>query len=757
MSRISLRVYFVEDESGLLTGKLIARSSTRNEYLATGTTEEEVLARLGAQFDADSATEQLESFIWSEPLHVDRVVVEVRPQSSVGKRMVIGKQRIPIELHFVWAALQGEQRDGTPAGFRVMLPRFGFAIVIEELRMAAEVLRQVVSAALTGESARSLFEFREVKREYVVDWSPRLRRARRTPAVQRESFDVLRSVAEDWCELAAAGKLGAHQGPANEAEYLELIHARVKPSVLLVGPSGVGKTEWVKELARRAHRARTTELDVRVWATSADQILAGQVYLGMWEQRCLDMIAELSGEGHYLFLDRLGDFVRPRSGASAISDLFLTALTENTLSVIAECTPEEFQRLQSRHASLLSRFRVIRLEPPEREEACQRAAEYAARALPGWRIPSESVRRLVRHLQSFKKSQAFPGSAFGFLGWLVQHESSSAQTPGAKSLEPPEIDGLFSRYTGLGAQLISEGERAPASRIALALQQRVAGQNRACDGAAQVLARFKAGINDPEKPIGSLLFVGPTGVGKTELAKELARYLFGSEERLVRLDMSEFMLANSSARLLADERGAASLVQRVGEQPLSLILLDEIEKAHSAVFDLLLGLLGEGRLTSASGRLVDFRMTLVVMTSNLGTDVSTLGFGDSSASAQPYVGAVRAHFRPEFLNRIDQIVPFSALTPEALRKIVEFLLAELVEREGLKRRNLRLQVSDRAKDQLALLGTNRRYGARPLKRVIEQQVVTPLAIELARRPSLQDARVHVTCSDAGIEVQIQAP
>ena len=280
------------------------------------------------------------------------------------------------------------------------------------------------------------------------------------------------------------------------------------------------------------------------------------------------------------------------------------------------------------------------------------------------------------------------------------------------------------------------------------------GQARACERAAELLARFKAGVNDPEKPLGSLLFVGPTGVGKTELAKELARYLFGSPERMVRIDMSELMLAGSTDRLLSDERGAASLVQRISQEPLSLILLDEIEKAHPAVFDVLLGMLGEGRLTSSSGRLVDFRMTLVIMTSNLGSGIAKVGFGAQAADAQGLESVVRAHFRPEFFNRLDQVVPFSALSAEALRSIVDLSLNELSEREGLKRRNLRLTVSDEARAHLAVLGSSAEYGARPLKRVLEEKIVTPVATELAVRPNTRDARISVTMVDGVLKVEI---
>ena len=263
------------------------------------------------------------------------------------------------------------------------------------------------------------------------------------------------------------------------------------------------------------------------------------------------------------------------------------------------------------------------------------------------------------------------------------------------------------------------------------------GQDAACDAAAGVLAAFKAGLNPPDRPIGTLLFVGPTGVGKTQLAKRIASYLFGSADRLVRIDMSEYAVRGSAQRLLRTGRGVQSLATRVRDQPLSVVLLDEIEKAAGDTYDLMLGVLGEGRLSDDSGRAVDFRQTLVLLTSNLGVrDRPPVGF-DAAQDAHDFARAVREHFRPELVGRIDRIVPFSPLGEDALRRIVDLELGRIRAREGLQRRAITLEVPDAVRDQLAREGHDPTYGARPLRRVLEARLVTPLAILLAREPQLQ--------------------
>jgi ATP-dependent Clp protease ATP-binding subunit ClpC len=311
-----------------------------------------------------------------------------------------------------------------------------------------------------------------------------------------------------------------------------------------------------------------------------------------------------------------------------------------------------------------------------------------------------------------------------------------------RTVYPRDVSEAYSRYSGVPVQLLSDDVPASSEQLAAGLKARVIGQDAACDACGRLLARFKANLTDPDRPAGTLLFVGPTGVGKTELAKQLARTTFGGEDRIVRLDMSEYMLPGTSQRMLDARPGQASLAVRVRQRPLSLVLLDEIEKAHPEVFDLLLGVLGEGRMTDDGGRFVDFRTTLIVMTSNVGvTDSLPAGFG--AAARDDFMRPVRAFFRPEFVARIDHILSFRALAPEDVERIVDLEIDAAARRPGFARRSLRLAATPEARRRLAELGYHATRGARPLRRLIEERVIAPIAAAVAADPSLSGRHVVV--------------
>ena len=751
--KATFRVYFVTHHDGMLTGHLMRSRSSffdREPPVAYGESVEDVLSQLQLIVSEMVATgaDSTARYMWKEPFKTRRIRVDVHPQTTIKKRYVIAKQKVPLRLTYAYCELPG-------GGWRVMLPKFQWWFIVEDLEMASEVLRQAVSSALLGENSRWFYDFRAEGEEFVHEWSPNLNAPppqRRDIEGDNAAFATVHAVAEDLVGRARRGKFPRFQGGFDWDEHQRSVERDVPASILLVGPSGVGKSVWVKQLARKIARLGQADAALawrlpKIWATSADRIIAGMQYLGQWEQRCLQIVRELSGEGDYLYVDHLYELLLPRSGHVSIADMMMPAVARGEISVIAECDEHELERCQREAPSVVNLFKIVRVDEPAPQKVPAMLAGYLSKVRPELTLHPGASRQLVRLLGFFQRGTAFPGKGFRFIDWLDKQHS--ARSP--KTFYIKELVNAYSEYSGLPVTLISDDESSSASELAGRLQRVVIGQDRACEAASSVLARFKAGMNDPERPCGSLFFVGPTGVGKTELAKQLTKMMFGDADRMVRLDMSEYMFPGSSQRLLATGAGSQSLAMRVRQQPLTLVLLDEIEKAHPEVFDLLLGVLGEGRLTDSSGRLVDFRMTMIVMTSNLGVQkTSQVGF---SEAAPDFAGAVRKHFRPEFFNRIDDVVPFGYLTPSDVERIADLELARARRRPGIKRRELDLYIEPEARALLASLGWHPDFGARPLKRVIEELVMTPLAVKMAGDPRFARRRVKVMVRDGAIVIE----
>jgi ATP-dependent Clp protease ATP-binding subunit ClpC len=602
-------------------------------------------------------------------------------------------------------------------------------------------------------------------------WEPRRRSRRKDAGVKQDKpppTPTLDRIAVPWHKLAQQGQLD----PAYEQDALvALLRARIAAkdaeSVVLVGPSGVGKTAVLHALAEalRAPTATEAERARPFFFLDGSRLIAGEGGFGDWQQQVLRCFREANDAHALLSVGHAVDLLD--AGKSAQSDqnvaqLLLPLLATREVSVLAEATPETWAQVERRNASFARLFSVVRVEEPP-QDALARILSRVARDDAGLKplevLPEalEEARFLCRR---FLPYGAQVGNTVAFLRRLLASCAHAAQPRVSR------VDAIrqFASESGIPESLLRDDMPLEVGQVRAFLSTRVLGQEAAVERAASVVSVLKAGLADTRRPLGVLLFVGPTGVGKTELSKALAELLFGAKERMVRLDMGEYAGPDALVRLLGDGQTAGYLSAAVRRQPFCVVLLDEVEKAHPAVHDALLGVLGEGRLTDASGRYTDFRNAVLVLTSNLGADTWRARVGFDSSGGLPDTATLRAHyltevqrfFRPELFNRLDDVVVFSPLSAQLLRRLVVREVEAVCRRPGLSLHDAGLEVSEAALEWLAVRGFDARYGARPLKRALERELVVPVAAWLAAHPQGGPVKLYVDATGEGLSLRAES-
>jgi ATP-dependent Clp protease ATP-binding subunit ClpC len=516
----------------------------------------------------------------------------------------------------------------------------------------------------------------------------------------------------------------------------------------------VGKTTLIANAVRavQVRRGRSDE-DVwgsesvrhRFWITSAGRLVSGMQYLGEWEERCERIIDELSSIDGVLCVESLAELVRVGGDdpSASVAAFLVPYLQSGELRLISEATSAEFAAIRRLLPPLAQLFEIVRLDELGSHavrSAVTRATETAARDRK-LDVDQKAVDATVRMYKRFLPYRPSPGSAVGFLRSVIDEAERNREM----QVAPEHVVIKFIDDTGLPHWLLDDDAPMRFEAVFDWFQQRVVGQPDACRRIAQLVCTFKAGLNDPQRPIASLLFCGPTGVGKTQLAKSLSQYLFGhgaKADRLVRLDMSEYALPHQADRLITRANGMPSeFIERVRRQPFVVVLLDEVEKAADNVFDVLLALLDEGRLTDRFGRVTWFRSAIVIMTSNLGASANqSIGFSDERSGV--YEREVRSFFRPEFFNRLDGVVTFNSLDQLTCVSIARLELQEVATREGLVKRGIQLRFADSIVDWIVQHGFDPRFGARPLQRVIQSRVVSPVSRFLVENPALKNTVIQ---------------
>ncbi|HEX6853632.1 MAG TPA: AAA family ATPase [Candidatus Polarisedimenticolaceae bacterium] len=558
----------------------------------------------------------------------------------------------------------------------------------------------------------------------------------RVRSIDRE---FLASIGRLW--TAGEGEpLVEHAGLAQAtSSVLASILAHPSRSVLLVGEHGVGKSA----VARRAAEALLAR-DWTVFETQATDLLAGMSYLGELEERVRDLVAKLRGRPVLWYVPGFHMLTlagRHRYGPASLLDMILPHVDKGEIVVLGETSPSGYERVVQSASRVPAAFEVVRIEPTSSAATLDLVTAWSSqRARPGAEaLVDDATRHEAWQLaQQYRGDRAAPGNVLELLERTLARLSAGGERPATITLG--DLVDTLGRLTGLPATILDPRAGLDVASLRAMFERHVLGQPEAVDCLVERVAMVKAGVTDPKRPLGVFLFAGPTGTGKTEIAKTLARFLFGSPDRMIRLDMSEFQGPESLNRLLGESdadagRTGAALVDRIRKEPFSVILLDEVEKAHEKVWDLFLQVFDDGRLTDRQGATADFRNAIVILTSNLGAAIpsgASLGFLDATGRFSPstVLKTVEKSFRKEFLNRLDRIVVFRPLARETMRDILRKELTEAFERRGLRQRAWAVEFDAGALDLLLERGFTADLGARPLKRSVERHLLAPLALTI---------------------------
>ena len=540
-------------------------------------------------------------------------------------------------------------------------------------------------------------------------------------------------------------------------QMLRALTGKYSRSILLVGRAGVGKTALVEEVYRVG--AEQGLKSVTFWETTAARMLQKLTVESGWEESLGLVLEELSQRGDILYVRNLAQLFEVGAYVGnpiSMAEFMREYLALGSVRLITECTDEEFATIEARAPGYTSFFQVLRIEPPPITQQSDIVYQRLRVSHPKQVIPKQSIEETLRLQHRYALYSGFPGKTVHFLESLLNQQNEKEPHT---ALNREAVVTRFCEESGMPRFLVDSRTLLELDDTRKFFQSRLFGQDAAIDIVVNLLASVKTRLTRPGKPIASLLFVGPTGVGKTELAKALTEFMFSDSDRLIRFDMSEFADEIAVLRLTGDLMGGQGLLtDKIRQQPFSVVLFDELEKAHFAFYDLLLQIMGEGRLTDARGQVADFCSSVIIMTSNIGAGVSrqrSPGFHekDNSLTAlhQHYLHAVQQFFRPELFNRLDQVIPFNALDLSVLRPIVRRELDKIIARDGLRTRDVTVQIEDEVIDFLAKLSGDSHYGARQLQRCLHEQVVIPLATTLNRYSFSTSMKVTVSQGENGLD------
>ncbi|MEF3244999.1 MAG: ATP-dependent Clp protease ATP-binding subunit [Caldisericaceae bacterium] len=624
--------------------------------------------------------------------------------------------------------------------------------------------------------------------------------------VRETKTPTLDQFSRDLTALASRSELDPVIGREQEIErVIEILMRRKKNNPAIIGDPGVGKTAIVEGLAQKISDNDVPDLlkGKRIVSLDLASVIAGTKYRGEFEERMKKILKEVAKTNRnvILFIDEFHTLVGAGAAEGAIdaSNILKPSLASGEIQVIGATTLKEYRKYVEKDPALERRFQPVYVREPTVEEAIEilKGIRDRYEKFHGVKISDDAINLAVKLSVKYINARFLPDKAIDIIDeasarlklkisknnemkkvekrikeikdkrlqairerrlleaeQLREEEKNLYNTLKILSLDSQEempvlteedIRRVVSLWTGIPVEKMVEDEKERLVNMEQELHKRIVGQEEAVQAVSRSIRRARSGLKNPNKPIGSFLFLGPTGVGKTELAKTLAEFLFGNENALIRFDMSEYMEKFSVSRLIGSPPGyvgyeeGGQLTEAVRRKPYSVVLFDEIEKAHPDIFDILLQIMDEGRLTDSQGRTVDFKNTVIILTSNFGTDSlkdKTVGFNLSSnvesfeEKKKKLVSSLKGLFKPEFLNRLDDIIVFYPLTNEEIKKIVDILIRRI--EKNASENNIHIMLTEKAKDYLAKTGYSVEYGARPLQRLIEKEVEDPIAVKILK-------------------------
>ena len=567
--------------------------------------------------------------------------------------------------------------------------------------------------------------------------------------VRRADTKMLDQYSRDLTEMAAAGRIDPVVGRGNEIRWaIQILSRRSKNNPVLVGEPGVGKTAVAEGLALCVSRGQApAELrDKRIVSLDIPALLAGTKYRGDFEERVKSVLRDVKRAGDViLFIDELHTIIGAGSAEGAIdaANILKPALGRGEVQIIGATTPEEYRRHIEKDAALERRFQPVKVTEPGREQTLEMLQSLRPALEKHHRVSLDEEALTAAYELSVRyiNDRFLPDKAID----LLDEAAAAVHVEGGRRpVTAADVAQVVSLWTEIPLSSLDESESQRLQGLEEQLKQRIIGQDEAVSAVARAIRRSRVGLKDPRRPVGSFLFLGPTGVGKTELCRALAATVYGDENAMIRLDMSEYMEKHSVSRLIGSPPGyvgyedGGQLTEKVRRKPWSVVLFDEIEKAHEDVWSILLQIMDDGHLTDATGRRVDFSNTVIVMTSNIGAKTITenrpaLGFADSQRRDeedmnQKVMAELRATFRPEFLNRVDETIVFHRLSDEHLCAITQTLLEQVKQR--FQALGITLLVPEDTACWLASQGRDDKFGARPLRRTVQHCIEDAAAEQL---------------------------